>query len=790
MNFRSLLSERDTSFNVAQEMRIGDWHVEPTRNKLRFRERSVQVEPKTMQVLLFLASHPGEVQSKDRIIEEVWKGTFVTDGVLWNCISELRRIFEDDPRNPQYIETIPKKGYRLKAPVELIADSVWFAVSSRKRWIFAGTFLVFLIALAGSTFMWRDSFPPLPPDLDTSDSKPTVLLTQLENRTGEEVLNGTVEFILEQDLSNSRFTELATRERIEDALRLMKKPQSTPLDVGLGREVALRDGGIDAILAGRIERLGSRYLLGLRIINPNSNEIVAVTNRDVGDRSQMASAARELSQWVQIELAGFSGFERGPPTQFENVTTPSLKALSLFTKGLEIARVRPFNWAAAEQFFRLAIKEDEGFASAHQMLAWVLRSQDRIEEGMKELGRAVELADTVGPAERAFILGSYHQWNGEFEKAIGQYRVLLDLEPGHYWGVRRLITCYRAEGRLRETKPFHVLWGRSRPNDFVTQARVADSLITVFEDRSGAEPFLSQARKLFEEMPELAYAHRFGPWLQLYSSHEKWVDGDIEGALHETRKVHEWLLKNQSKVVDVSRYATFLGYSYLTLGRFHDAEQVLTLVDLGSPLFREGATDSFFHRLIAQIALMRTGPGPMEELDLSKQSYDHFLDWRALGPMILFRIDPELGRSFFNRYRQNMTESHRAFVLGELATLDGRYAEAVGFFRKGMRAVYNTQEWTFPEILLGSESLADVLLRQGQSEEAINALESASRHQVGSYLEGGALWLRVRAKLYEVYAAEGQFEAAGRIKEQLLKYLAYADPDHVILAQLGTSGAS
>ena len=70
-----------------------------------------------MQVLLCLAEQPGQVIPKQRLIQRVWPDTFVSDDVLTRSISELRRAFGDDAREPRFIQTIPRGGYRLIARV-------------------------------------------------------------------------------------------------------------------------------------------------------------------------------------------------------------------------------------------------------------------------------------------------------------------------------------------------------------------------------------------------------------------------------------------------------------------------------------------------------------------------------------------------------------------------------------------------------------------------------------------------------------------------------------------------
>jgi hypothetical protein len=71
-----------------------------------------------MGVLVCLAAHAGEPVSKEELLQTIWPGTFVGDDVLKSSISELRRVFEDDAKEPQIIQTIPKRGYRLMVPVE------------------------------------------------------------------------------------------------------------------------------------------------------------------------------------------------------------------------------------------------------------------------------------------------------------------------------------------------------------------------------------------------------------------------------------------------------------------------------------------------------------------------------------------------------------------------------------------------------------------------------------------------------------------------------------------------
>ena len=97
---------------------IGELHrVEPSLNSVMGPAGTTRLEPKVMQVLVCLAAHAGRVVSKEQLMRTVWADAFVGDDVLTRCISELRRVFDDDVKEPRFIQTIPKSGYRLIASV-------------------------------------------------------------------------------------------------------------------------------------------------------------------------------------------------------------------------------------------------------------------------------------------------------------------------------------------------------------------------------------------------------------------------------------------------------------------------------------------------------------------------------------------------------------------------------------------------------------------------------------------------------------------------------------------------
>jgi DNA-binding winged helix-turn-helix (wHTH) protein len=98
--------------------RIGAWLVDPAACELRNGESTVRVRPKVMDLLTALARNPGQVLSKSCLLDMVWPDVTVGDASLSVAVGELRDALGDQTEQPVFIETIPRRGYRLIAPVK------------------------------------------------------------------------------------------------------------------------------------------------------------------------------------------------------------------------------------------------------------------------------------------------------------------------------------------------------------------------------------------------------------------------------------------------------------------------------------------------------------------------------------------------------------------------------------------------------------------------------------------------------------------------------------------------
>ncbi|WP_213608881.1 winged helix-turn-helix domain-containing protein [Pseudoalteromonas sp.] len=97
---------------------LGDWQVTPARNCIQCAEKVTQLEPKVMDVLLYLCLQKGEIVTSDELLNQCWQNIEVGDNPLHKTITQLRKALGDKASSPQYIETIRKRGYRIIAKLE------------------------------------------------------------------------------------------------------------------------------------------------------------------------------------------------------------------------------------------------------------------------------------------------------------------------------------------------------------------------------------------------------------------------------------------------------------------------------------------------------------------------------------------------------------------------------------------------------------------------------------------------------------------------------------------------
>jgi len=136
------------------KLRIGDWHVDPAVGQISRAGEVVRLEARTLRLLLDLAEHAGQVVSIDELLDRVWAGVIVTPDSVYQAVAALRRLLGDDPKQPRYIATVPRLGYRLVAQVgpwtEAPARPQASRVEPRALWAGGGVVALALLLLLGA----------------------------------------------------------------------------------------------------------------------------------------------------------------------------------------------------------------------------------------------------------------------------------------------------------------------------------------------------------------------------------------------------------------------------------------------------------------------------------------------------------------------------------------------------------------------------------------------------------------------------------------------------------------
>ncbi len=156
------MGSNPSAWRTRPPFRINDVEIRPASNEIVRAAERMRVKPRLMDVLMRLASTPGEVVARETLLAELWPRRMVNDDVLSRVIADLRIALDDDAREPRFIETIPKVGYRLIArlsplsapagipaavpapadppPADAAPPARAPGTSRRSRWLVAGSF--------------------------------------------------------------------------------------------------------------------------------------------------------------------------------------------------------------------------------------------------------------------------------------------------------------------------------------------------------------------------------------------------------------------------------------------------------------------------------------------------------------------------------------------------------------------------------------------------------------------------------------------------------------------------
>ena len=109
--------------DLLQGFYLGDLLVEPLKGLVTGRAGSQHLPSKAVEVLLCLAATPGELVTREFLLDQVWGAGHGSQEALSHAISEIRHAFDDHPDDPHFVQTMPKRGYRLIVEPEVTTSS-------------------------------------------------------------------------------------------------------------------------------------------------------------------------------------------------------------------------------------------------------------------------------------------------------------------------------------------------------------------------------------------------------------------------------------------------------------------------------------------------------------------------------------------------------------------------------------------------------------------------------------------------------------------------------------------
>jgi hypothetical protein len=162
--------------------------------------------------------------------------------------------------------------------------------------------------------------------------KDTIVLGDFANSTGDEIFDDTLKTALTASLRQSPFLNLLSDDRVGATLKLMTRPANTLLTPELTREVCQRAHS-KAYIAGSIATLGSEYVLGLKAVNCQSGDILALEQITASSKEKVLEALGEAATKLRGELGESLATVQKFDVPLEQATTSSLEALKAYSRG-------------------------------------------------------------------------------------------------------------------------------------------------------------------------------------------------------------------------------------------------------------------------------------------------------------------------------------------------------------------------------------------------------------------------------------------------------------------------
>lgn len=406
--------------------RLGEWTVDPTTRRLRRGSDAARLSPKAMGVLIALHDAQGQVLSRRTLLDAVWPDVTVGEEVLTHAVAELRKALGDSTRQPHYIETVPKRGYRLiaeqvsTAEPGKVLDLRSYAASLGKREVRS------LYHGSASAQPQLALDPSLYPERRSPD-RPSIAVLAFANLSGdpgqEYFADGMTEDII-TDLS--RFRSLAVIARHTSFS--FKGRAVTAQQVGL-------ELGVDYVLEGSLRRIGETLRVTAQLTDTSSAHHIWAERYDREAEDVFAvqdDVVRNIVATLRQRVEGFD-LERA-----QRKGTDNLSAYEHVLRGrVHYERMTAAEDLAALRNFERAIEIDPNYALAHAYLArvytdafsfaWAREPEVALERAIETANKAVSLDGSDSFAHAT--LGSTTLFKKQHRRAAKAFDKAVALNP-------------------------------------------------------------------------------------------------------------------------------------------------------------------------------------------------------------------------------------------------------------------------------------------------------------------------------------------------------------------------
>lgn len=753
----------------------------------------VKLSGQPFRLLTILLEHPGEVVTRQELRNRLWAGHTYGDfdDGLNTAINKIRVALEDDPENPRFIETLPRRGYRFIAEVKvqehrngtleresLSKDASGYSLSTvagapedgpSKRLLGMGSRGFWLsltgigVALFAVVTIWLLRQRPVL----SFNSRDSVLVADFENETGDPRFDQALQTAFTVSLEQSRNANVFSRLRLPRVLQMMGRPANDRITPALGREICQREN-IRGLIACSITRTGQQYALTAELIDPqNGATLRSYTERTNGEAAVL-DALDALSRKIRADLGESLYQIHAADRPLPQVTTSSLAALKDYADGMSLWHQEKF--AQALPLFQAAVAADPGFAMAHAALGTAYCSYIYNEQplGQQEYEKALAFSNRVTDRERMIISANFADDMNHVSEAANLYEVYLKQYPDDWRMLKSYAHLLRMHGRASEAIKQYQEILRVAPDDASTYLEMATAYSELHNLQS-ALPAYSQAFQLEPELLTAGNTNReYGAAL---------VDA---GQPEKAEQVFSALLEKPETRENGLRSLALLDLYYGRYARAQRQFEEALAIDDGK---RQAFSAARVRYMLAEIA---GGEGNKEkqiaELDAVMPTFKY------IGPKVVYGA--LMGQAYARAgavgkaekiltaitplvdVKNDLQTKYFHLLQGEIALAKGNPATALGL----VTPPASSDENALIEIL--TEFMAYANQRAGNTSAAIQWYEKLLTADPGWITwEPQQRYLDARYFLAEDYLAEGDREKANRELGSLLKLWTNADPN-------------